>query len=246
MKQHPLSLISNLSLHYPLIFVGYSIIVRYKYEGGITMRSKIIVSALSALLIMGGAAFASASKNDTRLDDSNHQDDKKISASVNSQSKSETTVNGQKVEIETEHGKTYVKVDSDKSNYPQTANKNIISSEQAAKIAIKTVNGTVREIEQEIEHGKMQYKVELTTSSGEAKVRIDAESGKVVRVDKDDQKSVSEDNNKSDVGLHHNRHSGDDDNKTDDGSHQNRHSGDDDNKTDDGSHQNRHSGDDDN
>ena len=167
---------------------------------------------LSALLILGGAAFVSASKNDTRPDDSNHQDDKKISASVNSQSKSETTVNGQKVEIETEHGKTYVKVDSNDSNNSKTASKNLISSDQAAEIAMKTVDGTVREIEQEIEHGKMQYKVELTTGSGEAKVRIDSETGKVVRVDKDDHKNVSEDNNKSDDGSHQNRHSGDDDN----------------------------------
>ncbi|MGG3469883.1 PepSY domain-containing protein [Neobacillus pocheonensis] len=193
------------------------------------MRNKIIVGALSGLLILGGAAFVSASKNDTRPDDSNHQDDKKISASVNSQSKSETTVNGQKVEIETEHGKKYVKVDPKDSNSSQTASKNLISSDQAAEIAMKTVDGTVREIEQEIEHGKMQYKVELTTSSGEAKVRIDAETAKVVRVDKDDHKNVSEDNDKSGDGSHQNRHSGDDDNKTDDGSHQNRHSGDDDN-----------------
>ncbi|WP_144553884.1 PepSY domain-containing protein [Bacillus sp. X1(2014)] len=193
------------------------------------MKNKFIVGALSGLLILGGAVAVGASKSDTRAEDSIHQEDKKVSGNVNGK----------------EQGQTTIKVEADDSNSTAAANANFITMEKAKEIAISKVNGTVVEIEQELEHGRMEYKVELNTSTGEAEVRIDAETGKVVRVERDDDK-VSDDDTKSDDGAHQNRHSGDDDNKADDGAHQNRHSGDDDNKADDGAHQNRHSGDDDN
>ncbi|MBT2729381.1 hypothetical protein J7E63_21040 [Bacillus sp. ISL-75] len=64
------------------------------------------VGALSGLLILGGAVAVGASKKDTRVDDSIHQDDKKIGSKVN----------GEKVEIETEHGQTVIKVIADDTN----------------------------------------------------------------------------------------------------------------------------------
>jgi uncharacterized membrane protein YkoI len=196
------------------------------------MKNKIIVGALSGLLVLGGAIAVGASKNDTRPDDSVHLEDKKISSSVKG----------------TEQGQAEVKVEVDDSNSSSAASTNLITAEKAAEIAVNEVNGTVEEIEQELEHGRMEYKVELNTSTGEAEVRIDAETGKVVRVEHDDDDkdySRDDDDTKTDDGAHQNRHSGDDDTKTDDGAHQNRHSGDDDDKDDDGAHQNRHSGDDD-
>lgn len=62
------------------------------------MKNKLIVGALSALLILGGAVAVGASKNDTRAEDSIHLDDKKIG----------TNVDIKKVEIETEHGQTVI------------------------------------------------------------------------------------------------------------------------------------------
>lgn len=132
------------------------------------MKNKFIVGALSVLLILGGNVSVGALKNDTRAENSIHQEDKKL------------------------------------SNNTTAANVNFITKEKAKEIAISEVNGTVVEIEQELEHGRMEYKVELNTSTGEVEVRIDAESGKVVRVERDD--------NNSDDGAHQNRHSGDDDN----------------------------------
>lgn len=175
-----------------------------------------------------------ASKNDTRTDDSIHLEDKTISSNVKG----------------TEQGPTEVKVEVDDSNSSSATTTNLITAEKAAEIAVSEVNGTVEEIEQELEHGRMEYKVELNTSTGEAEVRIDAETGKVVRVERDDDDDKDDsrdddDDSKTDDGAHQNRHSGDDDTKADDGAHQNRHSGDDDTKADDGAHQNRHSGDDD-
>jgi uncharacterized membrane protein YkoI len=197
------------------------------------MKNKIIVGALSGLLLLGGAIAVGASKNDTRPDDSVHLEDKTISSNVKGMEQTQSEVK--------------VEVDDSNSSSAATTTK-LITAEKAAEIAIKEVNGTVEEIEKELEHGRMEYKVELNTSTGEAEVRIDAETGKVVRVehDDDDKDDSRDDDTKTDDGAHQNRHSGDDDTKADDGAHQNRHSGDDDDdKDDDGAHQNRHSGDDD-
>ena len=69
------------------------------------MKNKLIVGALSGLLVFGGAVAVGASKNDTRVEDSIHQEDKNL----------DSHVNGKKVEIETEHGQTVIKVKDDKS-----------------------------------------------------------------------------------------------------------------------------------
>ena len=162
------------------------------------MKNKFIVGALSGLLILGGAVAVGASKNDTRAEDSIHQEDKKVSGNVN----------------DNEQGQTTIKVEADDSNSTAAANANFITMEKAKEIAISKVNGTVVEIEQELEHGRMEYKVELNTRTGEAQVRIDAETGKVVRVEHDDDKDDirdDDDDAKSKDGAHQNRHSGDDD-----------------------------------
>jgi uncharacterized membrane protein YkoI len=176
------------------------------------MKNKVIVGALSAILLLGGAIAVGATNNDTQAEDTIHQEDNKVSSSVN----------GKKVEVEREHGQTVVKVEANGSN-SSTSTTKLNTAEKAAEIAVSEVNGTVVEIEQELEHGRLEYKVELNTSTGEAKVRIDAETGKVVRVERDDDKNNDRsDDTKADDGAHQNKHNGDD------GSHQNRHSGDDD------------------
>ncbi|MEH7304886.1 PepSY domain-containing protein [Neobacillus drentensis] len=165
------------------------------------MKNKLFVGALSGLLILGGAVAVGASKNDTRAEDSIHQEDKKISTNVTNK----------------EQGQTNIQLESDDSISTQVSNPNFISEEKAIEIAVGEVNGTVVEIEQELEHGRMEYKVDLNTNTGEAIVRIDAETGKVVRVEHvDDKGTHRNDETKADDGTHQNRHSGDDDNKADD------------------------------
>ena len=143
------------------------------------MKNKILIGAIAALVIAGGTV-AIASKSGTQPDDSIHQEDK-ISANMSQQN---------------------YKVENPSVNNGQTKALGHITSEQAADIAVKTVNGTVSEIEKELEHGRWQYKVELHTNSGEAEIRIDAETGEVVRLD---------DDSKSDDGANQNRHNGNDD-----------------------------------
>ncbi|MBG9543463.1 hypothetical protein ABE29_11885 [Cytobacillus firmus] len=63
---------------------------------------------------------------------------------------------------------------------------NIISEQKAIEIAEKEVNGTIKEIEIDEDDGQILYEVELQTNKGEADVDIDAETGKVVKVELDD------------------------------------------------------------
>jgi uncharacterized membrane protein YkoI len=66
-----------------------------------------------------------------------------------------------------------------------TVNKTFITAEQARQIAVKTVDGTVIEVDRDIENGVPVYEVELRTSTGEDEVEIDAASGKVLSVEHD-------------------------------------------------------------
>ncbi|MBG9589767.1 PepSY domain-containing protein [Cytobacillus firmus] len=62
----------------------------------------------------------------------------------------------------------------------------IISEQNAIEIAEKEVNGMMKEIEIDEDDGQILYEVELQTNKGEADVDIDAETGKVLKVDLDD------------------------------------------------------------
>ncbi|MBU8767962.1 PepSY domain-containing protein [Cytobacillus oceanisediminis] len=63
---------------------------------------------------------------------------------------------------------------------------NVISEQKAIEIAEKEVNGTMKEIEIDEDDGQILYEVELQTNKGEADVDIDAETGKVLKVELDD------------------------------------------------------------
>lgn len=61
-----------------------------------------------------------------------------------------------------------------------------VSMEQATQIALAEVDGIVSEIELESEHGKLVYEIEVESADGETEVSIDAKSGEIVAVEKDD------------------------------------------------------------
>ncbi|MDM5329913.1 PepSY domain-containing protein [Neobacillus sp. CF12] len=152
------------------------------------MKKKMMIGGLSVLLMFGGAAAVGASKSGTQPDDSIHLDDKKTFNIVETQSLPQISA-GQEIELETEHGKTFYKVETDDdSNIPSTpsTNSSTLSIEEAAKIALNKVNGTITEVEQEMEHGRLEFKFEIQSNRGEADVRVDAQSGDVTRVEFDD------------------------------------------------------------
>ncbi|MEK3855682.1 PepSY domain-containing protein [Cytobacillus sp. FSL H8-0458] len=76
--------------------------------------------------------------------------------------------------------------DDDDQSGKEVNGENIISEQKAIEIAEKEVNGTMKEIEKDEDDGQILYEVELKTSKGEADVDIDAETGKVLKVELDD------------------------------------------------------------
>jgi hypothetical protein len=151
----------------------------------IKMKKKILIGGLSALLIFGGAAAVGASKSGTQPEDSVHLEDKNTTIRVGAPTLPEISP-GQEIELETEHGKTFYKVETDDSNPPsisQSATSLTVS--EAAKIALSKVNGTITEVEKEMEHGRLEYKFEIESNRGEVDVRVDAESGEIKRVEFD-------------------------------------------------------------
>ena len=152
------------------------------------MKKKMIIGGLSALLIFGGAAAVGASKGGTQPDDSIHPDDKNTSTIVDQHYLPAISA-GQEIELETEHGKTFFKGETDDSSHnssSQSTTGTNLSIVEAAKIALNKVNGTIAEVEKEMEHGRLEFKFEIQSNRGEADVRVDAQTGEVTRVEFDD------------------------------------------------------------
>jgi uncharacterized membrane protein YkoI len=62
-----------------------------------------------------------------------------------------------------------------------------LSADDASRIATERVGGTVREVELELEHGRIEWKVDIIGADGvRHDVRIDAETGAITRIDADD------------------------------------------------------------
>lgn len=154
------------------------------------MRNKVLIGVVSSLLVLGGAIAVGASKNDTPQDNSVQVDDKNSVINLGTQNLPEIKP-GQEIELETEHGQTFYKVESDddddtNSSSTKSTNTSAVSIEEAAKIATNEVNGKITEVENEMEHGRLEYKFEIQSDRGEADVRVDAETGKITRVKFDD------------------------------------------------------------
>jgi uncharacterized membrane protein YkoI len=162
------------------------------------MKNKVFIGVVSSLLVLGGAIAVGASKSDTRPDDSIHLDDKASVINLDTQSLPEIK-EGQEIELETEHGQTFYKIKTDDDISNSTASQSTtttLSVEEAAKIAVNEVNGNITEVEQEMEHGRLEYKFEIQSDQGEADVRVDAETGKITRVKFDDDSRDDRDDDK--------------------------------------------------
>ena len=85
-----------------------------------------------------------------------------------------------------------------------------LSRDDAAAIALAHLGaGRVTEIEQEVEHGRREWKVEVIDGTRQHHVRVDAASGAITRVDaagddrgNDDRGRGSDDSRGHDVGDH--------------------------------------------
>jgi hypothetical protein len=85
------------------------------------------------------------------------------------------------------------------------------------------LGGTVHEVEREVEHGRLEWKVEITASDGRTyDIRVDAQNGNVTRIDPEDSDDRDDRDDRDDDGD-----DGDDDDDRDD-DRGGRHGGDDD------------------
>ena len=82
-----------------------------------------------------------------------------------------------------------------------------ITEEEAKNIALSKVPGKVVKVELENEDGYVVYGVEISTSNGIKDVKVDAENGKILKIDGDDNekdnndKEVDDDKNENDKEI---------------------------------------------
>jgi hypothetical protein len=91
-----------------------------------------------------------------------------------------------------------------------------LSAADAGRIAQERLGGTVRGVEREVEHGRLEWKVAITARDGNSyDVRIDAQSGAITRIDQNSRggNGVADDRGTSAQGTDVR---GTDDNSTDD------------------------------
>ncbi|MFP7295863.1 PepSY domain-containing protein [Neobacillus niacini] len=155
------------------------------------MKNKVLIGIVSSLLVLGGAIAVGAAKNDL-------PEDNKINSGTQNLPEIKP---GQEIELETEHGQTFYKVESDddwNSSSKQPASASAVTIEDAAKIATNEVNGKITEVEKEMEHGRLEYKFEIQSEQGEVDIRVDAETGKITRVKFDDDRDDRNDDDDND------------------------------------------------
>jgi uncharacterized membrane protein YkoI len=156
-------------------------------------RRKLLVGAIvaGALTVTAGTAFALS------------QDDQSSSGATPATTSAPTSL------TTTQSTSSTAPTSSSSSSSASSAPAQL-TADDAARIAQARYGGSVHEIEREVEHGRLEWKVEITGADGVTyDVRIDAVTGDVTRVDKDD------DDRGDDRDDDHGRHGGDDDHDDD-------------------------------
>jgi peptidase YpeB-like protein len=122
-----------------------------------------------------------------------------------------------------------------------------LTAADAGRIAVARMGGTAHEIEREVEHGRVEWKVEITARDGNTyDVRIDATSGAITRVDQDTRGGRDDNGTRGTRGTDDNGRNGNDDRGVDDdGGHGNDDRGGDDRGGDDNGGHGGRGGDDD-
>ena len=115
-------------------------------------------------------------------DDQGKKQDVKVDAKTGKVLKVEAADENEKGDKEEKDGEV-----SDKQEQQQLAKEAKISAKESTTIALKEVKGQVTDTELEDEDGTVVYGVEITDDQGKKHdVKIDAKTGKVLKVDVDD------------------------------------------------------------
>ncbi|RBP64390.1 putative membrane protein YkoI [Alkalibaculum bacchi] len=84
----------------------------------------------------------------------------------------------------------------EEENQAKLAKQTKITEEEATKTALKELPGTVKEVELENEDGTIVYEFEILSTDGtQNEVKVDAQTGKIVRVEADDEDHSEKENN---------------------------------------------------
>ncbi|MFB7642911.1 PepSY domain-containing protein, partial [Peribacillus butanolivorans] len=102
---------------------------------------------------------------------------------------------GKVLKVESDDEEENGKEENDDQDQVALAKKAKLTEAESKKIALEKVPGTVKDVELEVEDGTVVYGVEVQAKDGSKQdVKIDAKTGKILKVDMDD-----EDSNENDV-----------------------------------------------
>lgn len=154
------------------------------------MTRKLLVGAIAvgALAVTAGTAVALSGQQDPTNTSSatttTSSSPFSTSSSPSSTSGSSTSGSPTSPTSSTESSPTSTGTNSPSSTVPVDP---VISRDEAIRIAQERVGGgDVTEVENELEHGRPEWKIELHVNGVEHDVRVDARTGDVTRVDSDD------------------------------------------------------------
>ena len=107
-----------------------------------------------------------------------------------------------KVEVDDEeNGEENDEEENDTQTQAELAKQAKITEEQATKTALEKVPGTVNEVELEDENGTIVYGIEVVSTDGtQQDVKVDAQTGKIVKVEADDDEN-GEENDEAENGT---------------------------------------------
>jgi uncharacterized membrane protein YkoI len=153
------------------------------------MRRKLIVGTMAAgaLAITAGSAFALSSGGTSNAGAVQPTTSASTTTTSTASSTTTSTTSGTASTSETATSTpTATDTATDTSGAP-TRTAGTLSADDASRIVTDRWGGTVHEVEREVEHGRLEWKVEVTAGDGRTyDVRVDAGTGAVTRVDADD------------------------------------------------------------
>lgn len=171
------------------------------------MTRKLLIGAIAtgALIVTAGTAFALSS------DDRSPTPAAQVTTSTSESLPTFTTGSSDSTAPTPTSDPTF-------TDTPTPAQPGSLTAEDASRIATDRFGGTVREVELEFEHGRVEWKVEITAADGVTyDVRVDSSTGEITRVDQDDRRGGDDDGVVDDHGG--DRHGDDDRGGDDHGGH---------------------------
>ncbi|OLF12900.1 hypothetical protein BLA60_06490 [Actinophytocola xinjiangensis] len=162
-------------------------------------RTIIVAAAAGVLVVSAGSAIALAA-NDRSV---NAADSLALQPTVTSSTTTSTT--GDTSSTSTSP------TSSSSSSSVTPAGPGLGPDDAVALVQKRLGGGQVHEVEREHEHGRLEWKVEITKDGVTYDIRVDASSGEVTRVETDDDDSDDRDDDRYDDDRDDDRHGDDDD-----------------------------------